>query len=195
MNPPRGMRDFLPAEKARRDRVLDVITGTYRAHGFDEIETPVMEDAARLHSGLGGDNEKLAFGIMKRALKPEDLRDARSPEDLVDLGLRFDLTVPLARFYATNRARTDSTRPSDIYRADRGELYYGTAEVSIPHDHVPGALEAPSILSFDVVEDPDKHIVLRAITPADLPKRSSIQLSHATPPCAPLTPIGSLPPH
>lgn len=70
-------------------------------------------------------------------------------------------------FYATNRARTDSTRPSDIYRADRGELDYGTAEVSIPHDHVPGALEAPSILSFDVVEDPDKHIVLRAITPAD----------------------------
>ena len=70
VNPPRGMRDFLPAEKARRERVLGVIRDTYRAHGFDEIETPVMEDSDRLHAGLGGDNEKLAFGVLKRGLTP-----------------------------------------------------------------------------------------------------------------------------
>lgn len=123
MNPPRGMRDFLPAEKAKRERVLATIKSTYRAHGFDEIETPVMEDSDRLHAGLGGDNEKLAFGVMKRGLTRMDIQNAREPIDLVDLGLRFDLTVPLARFYATHRAdlpgvlRSIQTAP--VWRAER----------------------------------------------------------------------------
>ncbi|WP_309615174.1 ATP phosphoribosyltransferase regulatory subunit, partial [Salinibacterium sp.] len=86
VTPPRGMRDFLPAEKARRERVLAVIRDTYRAHGFDEIETPVMEDSDRLHAGLGGDNEKLAFAVMKRALTSDDLKAAADPLDLADLG-------------------------------------------------------------------------------------------------------------
>ena len=63
VNPPRGMRDFLPQDKARREHALGVIRSTYRAHGFDEIETPVVEDWARLHAGLGGDNEKLSFSV------------------------------------------------------------------------------------------------------------------------------------
>ena len=123
MNPPRGMRDFLPAEKARRERVLRVIRDSYRAHGFDEIETPVMEDSDRLHAGLGGDNEKLAFGVMKRALTRDDLQNAQTPLDLVDLGLRFDLTVPLARFYATHRAELPavfrSIQIAPVWRAER----------------------------------------------------------------------------
>jgi len=105
VTPPRGMRDILPADKARRERVLATVRGGYRAHGFDEIETPVMEDADRLHAGLGGDNEKLAFAVMRRGLTVDDLRTAESPLDLADLGLRFDLTVPLARFYASNRGQ------------------------------------------------------------------------------------------
>ena len=117
------MRDFLPAEKAKRERVLRVIRDTYRAHGFDEIETPVMEDSDRLHAGLGGDNEKLAFGVMKRALTKDDLQRAESPLDLVDLGLRFDLTVPLARFYATHRAELPgvfrSIQIAPVWRAER----------------------------------------------------------------------------
>lgn len=120
------MRDFLPAEKARRERVLGVIRESYRAHGFDEIETPVMEDTARLNSGLGGDNEKLAYAILKRGLTQEDLARAAasaSPAGLTDLGLRFDLTVPLARFYATHRAALPSVfraiQMAPVWRAER----------------------------------------------------------------------------
>ncbi|WGD38235.1 histidine--tRNA ligase [Lysinibacter sp. HNR] len=115
VNPPRGMRDFLPSEKSRREHVLNTIRGVYAMHGFDEIETPVVESSARLHSGLGGDNEKLSFGILKRGLTPEDIRTAAengSPESLSDLGLRFDLTVPLARYYATHRGELP-----DVFRA------------------------------------------------------------------------------
>jgi histidyl-tRNA synthetase len=123
VNPPRGMRDFLPAEKARRERLLGVIRSSYRAHGFDEIETPVVEDSDRLHAGLGGDNEKLAFGVLKRGLTHDDLQAASEPLDLVDLGLRFDLTVPLARFYASHRAELPtvfrSIQLAPVWRAER----------------------------------------------------------------------------
>jgi histidyl-tRNA synthetase len=120
------MRDFLPADKARREHVLSVIRETFRAHGFDEIETPVVEDSARLHAGLGGDNEKLSFAVMKRDLSRETLEAAASADDalqLADLGLRFDLTVPLARFYATHRAELPrvfrSIQIAPVWRAER----------------------------------------------------------------------------
>ncbi|MBC7590983.1 MAG: histidine--tRNA ligase [Salinibacterium sp.] len=123
VTPPRGMRDFLPSEKAQRERVLSVIRETYRVHGFDEIETPVMEDSDRLHAGLGGDNEKLAFAVMKRALTTDDLGSATEPLDLADLGLRFDLTVPLARFYASHRGELPtifrSIQIAPVWRAER----------------------------------------------------------------------------
>ncbi len=123
VTPPRGMRDFLPADKARRERVLRVIRDSYAAHGFDEIETPVMEDSDRLHSGLGGDNEKLAYAIMKRGLTVEQLAAATDPLHLADLGLRFDLTVPLARFYASHRAQLPtvfrSVQIGPVWRAER----------------------------------------------------------------------------
>ena len=124
VNPPRGMRDFLPADKARRERVLAVIRERYRAHGFDEIETPVLEDYDRLHAGIGGDNEKLAFNVLKRGLDAEAIRaGADDPAALSDLGLRYDLTVPLARFYATNRGQLPtvfrSIQMAPVWRAER----------------------------------------------------------------------------
>jgi histidyl-tRNA synthetase len=123
VNPPRGMRDFLPTEKAHRERVLGIIRETYRGHGFEEIETPVMEDSDRLHAGLGGDNEKLAYGVMKRGLGPDDFHAANDVLDLVDLGLRFDLTVPLARFYASHRAELPTVfkaiQLAPVWRAER----------------------------------------------------------------------------
>ncbi len=124
VNPPRGMRDFLPAEKARRESVLAVIRERYRAHGFDEIETPVMEEYSRLHAGIGGDNEKLAYNVLKRGLDADAIRAAADdPAALTDLGLRYDLTVPLARFYATNRGQLPSVFRSiqiaPVWRAER----------------------------------------------------------------------------
>jgi histidyl-tRNA synthetase len=117
------MRDFLPAEKAHRERVLAVIRSTFTGRGFDEIETPVMEDSDRLHAGLGGDNEKLAFGVLKRGLTVDAIREASEPLDLADLGLRFDLTVPLARFYASHRAELPtvfrSIQIAPVWRAER----------------------------------------------------------------------------
>ncbi|WP_456285745.1 histidine--tRNA ligase [Microbacterium sp. JZ70] len=124
VNPPRGMRDFLPADKARRERVLAVIRERYRAHGFDEIETPVMEEYDRLHAGVGGDNEKLAFNILRRGLDADGVRAAADdPAQLSDLGLRYDLTVPLARFYASHRGELPavfrSVQIAPVWRAER----------------------------------------------------------------------------
>ena len=124
VNPPRGMRDFLPAEKARRERVLAVIRDRYRAHGFDEIETPVVEDYERLHAGIGGDNEKLSFSILRRGLDADGIRAAADdPAALADLGLRYDLTVPLARFYASHRAELPTVfravQIAPVWRAER----------------------------------------------------------------------------
>jgi histidyl-tRNA synthetase len=120
------MRDFLPADKARREHALGVIRASYAAQGFDEIETPVMEDASRLHAGLGGDNEKLAFGILRRGLSAEAVAEfaaAGDLEALTDLGLRFDLTVPLARFYASHRAALPGVfkaiQIAPVWRAER----------------------------------------------------------------------------
>jgi histidyl-tRNA synthetase len=126
VNPPRGMRDFLPVEKGRRERVLATIKDVYRRHGFDEIETPALEDIARLHSGVGGDNEKLAYSVLKRGIGPDDLREAATSGDalaLADLGLRYDLTVPLARYYASHRGELPSVfralQTGPVWRAER----------------------------------------------------------------------------
>ena len=117
------MRDFLPAEKAHRERILGIIRESYRAHGFDEIETPIVEDSDRLHAGLGGDNEKLAYAVLKRGLTAADLRAATDPIELADLGLRYDLTVPLARFYASHRAELPTVfraiQIAPVWRAER----------------------------------------------------------------------------
>jgi histidyl-tRNA synthetase len=124
VNPPRGNRDFLPLEKQKREQVLGVIVDTYRQHGFQQIEAPVMEDLARLTSGQGGDNEKLAFRVMKRGEELDRaLEDNSGADNLADLGLRYDLTVPLTRFYATNRAKLPNVfkaiQTGPVFRAER----------------------------------------------------------------------------
>ena len=126
VNPPRGMRDLLPADKARRERALATIRAVYRAHGFDEIEAPALEETGRLHAGIGGDNEKLAYNVLKRGLTDADLAAAAASGDplaLSDLGLRYDLTVPLARFYASNQASLPpvfrSVQIGPVWRAER----------------------------------------------------------------------------
>ncbi|ALX66565.1 histidine--tRNA ligase [Microbacterium sp. XT11] len=118
------MRDILPADKARREHVLSIIRDRYRSHGFDEIETPALEEYSRLHAGIGGDNEKLAYNVLRRGLDAEAIREAADdPAALADLGLRYDLTVPLARFYASNRGQLPgvfrSIQIGPVWRAER----------------------------------------------------------------------------
>jgi len=122
INPPRGMRDFLPIEKSVRNDLLSKIVGTYASHGFQEIETPALEAIERLSSGDGGDNEKLAFRVLKRG---EELEAAlgKGADELSDLGLRYDLTVPLTRYYATNHAKLPKVfkaiQTGPVWRAER----------------------------------------------------------------------------
>ena len=103
--PARGMRDLLPAEVAIRDWAMAVIMRTYEQFGFTRIETPVMENISLLRRGEGGENLQLIFEVLKRGdkLEKELAQPVISKENLADLGLRFDLTVPLVRFYANNQ--------------------------------------------------------------------------------------------
>ena len=114
------MRDFLPDEKARREAVLAAIRDSFGSYGYREIETPVVEELNRLESGEGGDNEKLIFRIQKRGLDPDT---PLPPGSSADLGLRFDLTLPLARFYATHRAELPEVfraiQIAPVWRAER----------------------------------------------------------------------------
>ncbi|MCI2238018.1 histidine--tRNA ligase [Kineococcus sp. TRM81007] len=118
--PARGMRDILPAEKARREHALRVIREVYRSFGFDEIEAPALEELSRLESGQGGENEKMLFKVLRRGL---DADEALKPAEAADLGLRFDLTVPLSRYVATNAAtlRTPAKllQIGPVWRAER----------------------------------------------------------------------------
>ena len=115
------MRDLLPAEKQKREQLISLIRDTYAARGFQEIETPAVEAIERLSSGQGGDNEKLVFKVLKRG---EELERAVSEgKELADLGLRFDLTVPLTRYFASNRGSLPrvlkAIQVGPVWRAER----------------------------------------------------------------------------
>jgi len=114
------MRDVLPDEVEIRDRAITTILDVYRRHGFQRIETPAVENIKLLTRGEGGENEKLIFKILKRG---EKLTAVQSADDLADLGLRFDLTVPLARYYANNHARLPqplkAIQIGPVWRAER----------------------------------------------------------------------------
>jgi histidyl-tRNA synthetase len=115
------MRDFLPAEKAKREQLLSAAKSAYLDRGFQEIETPVLEELGRLQSGQGGDNEKLVFKVQKRGEEFSQALEAGS--ELADLGLRFDLTVPLTRYYATNQSKLPrvfkAIQTGPVFRAER----------------------------------------------------------------------------
>jgi len=112
---------LLPAEKQKREQLISLIRDTYAARGFQEIETPAVEAIERLTSGQGGDNEKLVFKVLKRG---EELEKARAEKsELSDLGLRFDLTVPLTRYFASNRGSLPrvlkAIQIGPVWRAER----------------------------------------------------------------------------
>ena len=120
--PVNGMKDILPAEMEIRDYVTSVNKDTYRSFGFTPIETPCMENIANLSNKQGGENEKLIFKVLKRGEKL-NLETAKEEADVVDFGMRYDLTVPLSRFYANNANDLPSPfkalQIGSVWRADR----------------------------------------------------------------------------
>ncbi len=120
--PVNGMKDILPKEMEIRDYVTGVIKDTYRSFGFTPIETPCMENIANLSNKQGGENEKLIFKVLKRGEKLK-LAEATEEKDVVDYGMRYDLTVPLCRFYSNNANDLPSPfkalQIGNVWRADR----------------------------------------------------------------------------
>ncbi len=120
--PVNGMKDILPAEMELRDYVTRVIKDTYRSFGFTPIETPCMENIANLSNKQGGENEKLIFKVLKRGEKL-NVAEAQTESDIVDYGMRYDLTVPLVRYYANNAnslpAPFKALQIGSVWRADR----------------------------------------------------------------------------
>ena len=120
--PTTGMKDILPREMQIRDYLIALIKDTYKSFGFTPIETPAVENIENLSSKQGGENEKLIFKILKRGEKL-NLETASSEADLVDGGLRYDLTVPLVRFYSNNMAELPTPfkalQIGPVWRADR----------------------------------------------------------------------------
>lgn len=120
--PTTGMKDILPAEMAVRDYVISLVKETYGRFGFQSIETPCVEHIENLCSNQGGENEKLIFKVMKRGEKL-DIAGAQSENDLCDSGLRYDLTLPLSRYYSNNQANLlmpfKALQMGNVFRADR----------------------------------------------------------------------------
>ena len=120
--PVTGMKDMMPREMEIRDYVIWLIKDTYKTFGFVSMETPCVEHIENLCSKQGGDNEKLIFKIMKRGEKLR-IGEAKEENDLADSGLRYDLTVPLARYYANHANELPSPfkalQIGNVWRAER----------------------------------------------------------------------------
>ena len=120
--PVTGMKDILPEEMKIRNYVQNVIKDTYKAFGFTQVETPCVENISNLTNKQGGENEKLIFKILKRGEKL-NLETAQTDMDVVDNGLRYDLTVPLVRYYSNNANNLPSPfkalQMGSVWRADR----------------------------------------------------------------------------
>ncbi|GAA1247138.1 histidine--tRNA ligase [Prauserella halophila] len=121
-SPARGTRDLLPTAVAVRDHVLSTIAEVYGRYGYQRIETPALERVERLSGGQGGENEKMIFQVLRRGL-PERIEADTELAELVDMGLRYDLTVPLARFYGQHRGELPTPFRSfqfgPVWRAER----------------------------------------------------------------------------
>ena len=119
--PVKGMCDMLPADMRLREHVLSMIKTTYATYGFMQIETPVMEHIENLTSKQGGDNEKLIFKVMKRGAELQRAIE-KGDGEYADNGLRYDLTVPLARYYANNKEKLPAPfkamQLGNVWRAD-----------------------------------------------------------------------------
>ncbi len=117
INPLKGMRDILPKEQRIRDYIEGKILEAYRSSGFERISTPILEDIENLNKSEGGDNLNLIFKVLKRGEKLEKALESGNPEELSDMGLRYDLTLPLSRYFAANK--NVLSFPAKIIQIDR----------------------------------------------------------------------------
>lgn len=150
--PPSGMRDFLPGEKAIREEVIGMIRQVYAGFGFEEIETSVLENIENLVGDDGGENTKLIYQVLKRGEKL-DLKGAKTALDVVDLGLRFDLTLPLVRFYSNNRNALPTIfkalQVGTVFRAERPQK---------------GRFRAFTQCDVDIIGDPSNFAEIEVIS-------------------------------
>lgn len=116
-SPVKGTKDFLPKEEELREIIKNKIENTYIEYGYNKIRTPIIEDIENLENSDGGDNVKLIFKILKRGEKLEKSIEEKDHQNLADLGLRYDLTLPLTRFYAENREKLP--KPFKVIQIDR----------------------------------------------------------------------------
>lgn len=148
------------------DRALAIDALHYGADS--KVATALYRRLADLHEALGNEAEHKKFSLLAAGEAPaveEKAPSGRGVTVEADYGDVDENTFAQVRiYYATDRARTGSDRPNDFFGGERGELSFGTAEVSIPHSHKPGAMETPELISFELTENPEKHIVLRSIT-------------------------------
>lgn len=123
ITPVKGTADYLPNEVLIRDYLQNSILETYRSCGFERISTPIIEDIENLDKSDGGENLNLIFKIMKRGEKLDEALATGNEKDIADMGLRYDLTLPLTRYYANNRAKLQNPfkviQIDRVYRAER----------------------------------------------------------------------------
>ena len=121
--PPKGFRDILPQETVVRDNLISTILETYRSFGFERVETPAVEDVRRLTHSDGGENLSMLFKILKRGEKLDLSKPGTTEDSITDLALRYDLTVPLARFYSNHRTQLPpvfkAIQVGPVFRAER----------------------------------------------------------------------------
>ena len=117
IQPLKGMRDLLPAEQALRDHIQGQILQVYREAGFERISTPMLEDMENLDKSEGGENLNLIFKVLKRGEKLSAALEEGRYDQLADMGLRYDLTLPLSRYYAANRSVLPA--PFKVIQTDR----------------------------------------------------------------------------
>jgi len=167
-NPVKGMRDFLPGEVRLREYLTAVIARTYAQHGFVRIETPAVEHIEFLQNSEGGENLALIFKILKRGEKLDLTKVSQSEDELVDSGLRYDLTVPLARFYANNRARLPeqfkAVQIGTVYRAERPQKGRFRAFTQCDIDILGEASEIAELELIHATAEALKAIGLRGFT-------------------------------
>lgn len=139
ITPVKGTADYLPNEVLIRDYLQNSILETYRSCGFERISTPIIEDIENLDKSDGGENLNLIFKIMKRGEKLEEALSTGNEKEIADMGLRYDLTLPLTRYYANNRAKLQNPfkviQIDRVYRAERPQKGRMRGVLSVRHRH------------------------------------------------------------